>query len=339
MTGAGATGDTAINGVFLVANVSGATLELTDLTGNPIAGNGTYTGGGTLTAPDLITAPGNNIITGQTVNIAGATGDTAINGTGLVATVVTPGSTFTLVDANGNVINSNGAYGGGGSVTNPIQVTLAAGQRRVNISVTLPAQPDGGTSSNGGVQATLFLIATRADNPALWYFIPSDAQTQQIGEQPVPLNTPVTLNFVFSLSDEDIANSLAGDTAQANFLYTAQAADGTGPFNPSFVVAYGTRMCYGVGSVLWVSDQGFPQQIAADTNQIRMQNQRTIGAAFNLPGNTGLYITGDRWTGYVTGATTIRHRRGPSRLRSRARSELSRRISSAQKRKVRTFGS
>lgn len=300
VTGAGAAGDTAINGVFLVANVSGATLELTDLSGNPIAGNGVYTGGGSLTAPDLITAPGNNLITGQSVNIAGATGDTAINGTGLVATVVTPGSTFTLVDANGNVINNNGAYTGGGSVTNPIQITLAAGQRRVNISVTIPAQPDGGTSSNGGVQATLFLIATRSDNPALWYFIPTDAQTQQIGEQPVPLNTPVTLNFVFSLSDEDIANSLAGDTAQANFLYTAQAADGTGPFNPSFVTAYGTRMCYGVGSVLWVSDLGFPQQIAADTNQIRMQNQRNIGAAFVLPGNTGLYITGDRWTGYVT---------------------------------------
>lgn len=300
VTGAGATGDTAINGVFLVANVAGANLQLTDLSGNQINGNGVYTGGGTLTAPDLVTAPGNNLITGQTVSIAGATGDTAINGSGLVVMVITPGSTFHLVDANGNVINNNGAYTGGGSVTNPVQITLAAGQRKVNISVTLPAQPDGGTSAGGGVQATLFLIATRSDNPALWYFIPTDAQTGQIGEQPVPLNTPVTLDFVFSLSDEDIANSLAGDTAQKNFLYTAQAADGTGPFNPGFVVAYGTRMCYGDGSVLWVSDLGFPQQIAADTNQVRMQNQRKIGAAFNLPGNTGLYITGDRWTGYVT---------------------------------------
>lgn len=301
VTGAGAAGDTAINGVFLVTNVvAGTSLQLTDLSGNPIAGNGTYTGGGTLTAPDLITAPGNNLISGQTVSIAGALGDTAINGTGLVATVVTPGSTFTLVDANGNIINNNGAYTGGGSVTNPIQITLGAGNRQINISVTLPAQPDGGTSSNGGVQAQLFLIGTAANNPALWYFLPTDSRTGQIGVQNVPLNTPVTLNFIFSFSDSVINSTLAGGTAQANFLYTAQTADGTGPFNPSFVVAYGTRMCYGAGSVLWVSDLGFPQQIAADTNQIVMQNQRKIGAAFVLPGNTGLYITGDRWIGYVT---------------------------------------
>lgn len=300
VTGAGAAGDTAINGVFLVANaIAGVSVELTDLQGNPINGNGAYTGGATLTAPDLVAAPGNNLQDGQTVTIAGATGDTAPNVGGTV-TIVTPGSTFTLTDLNGNIVNSNGAYTGGGVVTNPIQVTLAAGNRRVNISVTLPALADGGTSATGGVQATLFLIGTRADNPALWYFLSDFPRTGQVGEQPVPLNTPTTLNFVFNLSDEDVADEFAGDTAQANFLFTAQNPDGTGPFNPSAVVPYGTRMCYVVGSVLWVSDLGFPQQIAADTNQIRMQNQRKIGTAFPLPGSTGLYITGDGFTGYVT---------------------------------------
>lgn len=249
--------------------------------------------------PDVITAPGNNLQTGQQVTIAGALGDTAINGQRIV-TVVTPGSTFTLTDTALTPIAGNGAHTGGGTVSNPIQVTLNAGLRQINVSVDFPAQPDGGTDAKGKVQATLFLIATRSDNPAIWYFIPSDPQTGQIGEQPVPLNTPVTLNFVFSLSDEDIATSLSGDTAQANFLFTAQDADGNGPFNPDFVVAYGNRMCYGNGTVLWVSDIGFPQQIGADTNQVRMQNQKKIAVAFQLPGNTNIYLTGDFWTGYTT---------------------------------------
>lgn len=182
----------------------------------------------------------------------------------------------------------------------PISVTLGAGLRKIDISVTLPAQPDGGTSATGGIQATLFLIATRADNPNIWYFIPDDAQTGQVGERPVPNNALVTLNFVMNLSDEDIASSLAGDTAQKNFFFLTQDGSGNGPFNPNFVVAYGQRMCYGAGTTLYASDIGQPQQIAADTNAVRMQNQRYIGAAFQLPGNTNLYLTGDRWLGYVT---------------------------------------
>ncbi len=266
-------------------------------------------------SPDVVTAPGNNLLTDaqlmaagqvQQVTIAGATGDYAINGTRNALMVASP--TFQLTDTAGNQINGNGAYISGGIVTNPIQFTTTAGLRQITITVDLPAQPDGGTSPNGGVQAKLFLIATRADNPALWYFIPSDSQTGQIGENDVPLNQAVTLTYVFSLSDEDIANSLAGDTAQANFLFLTQNPDGTGPplnpalplAGPNFVVAYGQRMCYGAGTTLYVSDINAPQQIAADTNSIRMQNQRKIGYAFQLPGNPSLYLTGDRWTGYVT---------------------------------------
>lgn len=300
VTGAGATGDTAINGVFLVAGVAGATLQLTDLLGNAINGNGAYTGGGALTSPDLITAPGNNLQVGQQIMISGATGDTAINGTRLVASTPTPTSTFTLTDTDGNIINSAGAYTGGATVTSPIQFTTQAGDRAINISVTLPAQPDGGTDANGNVQATLFLIGTAQNNPNLWYFIPTNAQTGQIGEQPVPLNAPVTLNFVFSMSDFDINATLSGDTAQANFLFLAQDANGNGPFNPRFVVAYGNRMCYGAGTTLYASDLQAPQQIAADTNGVVIPNQRNIGYAFPLPGSTNLYLTGLGFTGYVT---------------------------------------
>jgi hypothetical protein len=250
-------------------------------------------------SPDTVTLPvGHNLQVSQQVTIVSSLGDTAINGTLLVANV--SGQSVQFTDTDGNQINGNGAYTGGGIVTNPIQFTTQAGLRQINISVTLPAQSDGGTSANGNVPATLFLIATTASNPNIWYFMPTDFQTGEIGEQPVPLNTPVTLNFVMSLSDFDMTDSLAGDTAQANFLFLAQDANGNGPFNPNFVVAYGQRMCYGAGTSLYVSDINNPQQIAADTNQVIMPNQRTIGYAFPLPGNTALYLTGDKWLGYVT---------------------------------------
>lgn len=44
-----ATGDTAINGYRIIESLSGATFQLTDLSGNPINGNGSYAGGGTAT--------------------------------------------------------------------------------------------------------------------------------------------------------------------------------------------------------------------------------------------------------------------------------------------------
>lgn len=271
----------------------------TGYSGVPVTGIDYTISAATNASPSVITATGNNLFTGQVVSIASALGNTAINGTALTVIVGTPGSTFTLTDANGNPVNGNGAYTGGGILTSPMQINLAAGQRQANISVSLPALTDGGADANGAVQSTLFLIGTRADNPAIWYFLGSYDRTGQIGEQPVPHNAPVTLNFVFSLSDEDIAAALAGDTAQDNFLFLAEK-DNNFPFFPSFVVAYGNRMCYGVGSILYVSDQQNPQQIAADRNAVQMLNQRSLGYAFPLAGNTGLYLTGDRWTSYVT---------------------------------------
>ncbi len=294
--GSGATGDTAINGTFLAASVvAGVSLQLTDLNGAVIAGNGVYTGGGTLSSADVITAPGNNLVTGNQATIADAIGDTAINGA-WTAKVLTPGSTFYLVDGDGNPIVSNGAYTGGGVLTVPLQITLAA-DARIDISVVLPAQPDGGFDANGGVDATLFLIMTRADNPADWRFIPDNAATAQVGERPVPPNTIATLTFSANASDADMSQY---DSALPNFLFLSQDSAGVGPFNPSFVSAYGHRMVYGDGTIAYASDLNNPQQISADLNQIIMPNQRKIAFAFQLPNSTDLYLTGDRWTARVT---------------------------------------
>lgn len=295
--GSGATGDTAINGTFVVGGVAGADLQLTTLLeGVVVAGNGVYTGGGVLSSADTISAAGNDLVTGNSVVIVGATGDSVINGSWNVV-VVTPGSTFILLYTSGLPVMASGTYTGGGVLTVPLQITLTDASR-IDISVTLPALADGGADANGGVQSTLFLIMTPADNPAAWYFIPDVALVAQVGERPVPNNTITTLMFSANVSDEDIQANY--DSALPNFLFLAQAANGTGPFNPNFVSAYGHRMVYGDGTIAYASDLNNPQQISADLNQIIMPNQRKIAYAFQLPNSTDLYLTGDRWTARST---------------------------------------
>ena len=186
----------------------------------------------------------------------------------------------------------------------PIAVTLNAGLRQINVSVTLPALTDGGANAGGTVQATLFLLMTRADNPALWYFVPAVATTSSVVSQPVPYNAITTLSFVASISDEDLAASAVpanGPTANPNqFLLLTQDGAGNGPFLPSFVVPYGTRLCYGAGTVLYVSGQNRPQELTGDQNIVTLTNQRRMGMAFPLPGSNNLYITGQDFTAYVT---------------------------------------
>lgn len=183
------------------------------------------------------------------------------------------------------------------SMGNPFSVTLNAGNRQVTITVTIPPQLDGGTNPTGA-QATLFLVATRADSAANWFFVPSAvAPSTTVNQQPVPYNTATTLTFIFDLSDEALNQ---GDPANNQFLLLTQDSMGNGPITPQFLVAYGTRMCYAVGSTLYVSDQANPQSLTADQNIVVMPNQRYLGAAFPLPGGTSLYIMGDHWTSYVT---------------------------------------
>ncbi len=170
----------------------------------------------------------------------------------------------------------------------PISVTLNAGLRQIDISVTLPALDDGGSG------ATLFLIMTTAANSAKFFFIPTDTPTGSIGSRPVPLNTITTLTFVANFSDEDIPGL---ESAENNFLWQT-VENGTNP--PSFVSVYGQRMCYGVGSNLYVSQVGQPQQFTVDQNTVSMPNKRVIGMAFQLPNSPDLYLTGDRWTARTT---------------------------------------
>lgn len=180
----------------------------------------------------------------------------------------------------------------------PYSITLGAGMRQVTIIVNVPPQIDGGTNPTGG-QATLYLLVTRADSATNWYFLPAAVPPSTSVEQfPIPYNAAATATFIFDLADEDLAAS--ADPANNQFLLLTQAADGTGPFLPQFVAVYGTRMCYGVGSKLYASNQNDAQTITETDNVVIMPNQRYIGFAFALPNGTSLYLGGDHWTAYAT---------------------------------------
>lgn len=253
------------------------------------------------TNPDVITAPDQNFQNGDPILISGSTGDTLINSAGTALTSA-PGGPFSIANPGGFPIPGNGVYTGGGVVRGPMSVTLATGNRQINITITFVNPDDGGTDADGAVQAQLFPIMTRADNPAKWYYVPG-------AEQDVPVSPgSSTLTFVLNLSDEDMAAGVA-DSADDQFNLFARENVNTGvsppPLLPSFVVAYGQRMCYGVGTALYASDAGNPQAIALDQNAVPWPSKRKIGFAFPLPNDSSLYITGDRWTSRVTDNSDI----------------------------------
>lgn len=168
--------------------------------------------------------------------------------------------------------------------------------RKINITLTLPAQTDGGGN------AAIYLIQTRATNQAKWYFIPNDAPSGSVGSFAVPYNSSTTFNFVANFSDEDIASL---DSADDNFSLDVYGSDSGGP---CFVSVYGQRMVYGVGTRsdslagigLIISKIGQPQQTFVDQDSVAFPGRRVPGFGFQLPNSPDFFVTGDRWTARLT---------------------------------------
>jgi hypothetical protein len=175
-------------------------------------------------------------------------------------------------------------------------ITLSS-PSKIAFSVTLPGISFGEAYGN----ASLYLLMTRADNPAAWYFIPTDPSVGAVGEFTVsgdPARNGTVYNFVANVSDGDMAASL--EPANTQWLVLAQDQSGAVPFYPSFVVPYGTRLCYGVGSSLYVSDRSDPQHLTGDQHVVTNPGQRPISYAFPLPGSPDLFLVGDNWTARTT---------------------------------------
>ncbi len=166
-------------------------------------------------------------------------------------------------------------------VFTPLSITLAAGARTINVSITLD------TPADAGVNSAIYPIITRTDNETLYYFVPDNFAV-------LPASTVGWVqNFSISISDEDLATSATDASEQFNLLTVDSG--GSGPFNPNFVLAYGRRMMYGVGNKVYGSAISDPQHITEDLSVRQMQNQRRIISAFPL--GQYLYYLGDKWTG------------------------------------------
>nr|MDQ3330494.1 FG-GAP-like repeat-containing protein [Planctomycetota bacterium] len=126
ITVTGAVGNTAINGTWLVDVLTVNTFQLLNPnTMVPVAGNGTYVPGtaqwrrtttiadATNANPSVITSPNHGLVNGEWIDIVGAAGNTAINGTWVVE--VLTAQQFQLRNPDTNALAAgNGAYTGGG---------------------------------------------------------------------------------------------------------------------------------------------------------------------------------------------------------------------------------
>jgi hypothetical protein len=172
----------------------------------------------------------------------------------------------------------------------PLSVTLTEDQRAISFTAVIPSAE----LTDTGPDAALYAIITRADNPYKWYWVPG----AMVMVNPANTGVDFTASFSISISDESLAADAESADEQFNLL--TQAADGTGPFNPSFVVAYGKRMVYGAGTKVYASDIDDAQHITEEFHVVQHPGRRKIGYSFPLGNSTDLFLTGDKWTGRVT---------------------------------------
>ncbi len=138
------------------------------------------------------------------------------------------------------------------------------------------------------------VVMTTVNNPSLYFFIPDSRTTVAAGT-----NFAVTIDV-----DLDDVSMSQGAEATDQFDLFTQTGAGVGPFDPFFVLAYGTRMVYMATFIdtevlanatsIFISDPGRPQVITAEFHQRQLPGKRQAVCAFVLQ-NT-LYILGPQGT-------------------------------------------
>lgn len=158
-------------------------------------------------------------------------------------------------------------------------ITAANGPSALNVAISNP----GGNPNNEWL--TAYVIMTRVDNYAAWFFVPGASIA-------IPLGGAFTVNIPVSITDEDLA--AFGTDALPNFNLITRPSSGSFFLKPSFVCAYGARMVYVVNDTLYISDISAYQQLAADLNTIQSPGRKHISTVFPMRGV--LYMVGDNWT-------------------------------------------
>lgn len=161
-------------------------------------------------------------------------------------------------------------------VFNPT-TAVAAGGKKMDVLVTGTPWPT--------ATASIALLMTTTTNPAKYFFVPGAVAG-------VPGGLPFAFNFTVDIDDAALLQCVPAD---ALFDQFSQDVNGAGPFNPSFVCAYGRRMVYGAGDRVYISDPDDFQAISADQHVLFLPGLRNIKTAFPFRDNN-LYLLGDYWT-------------------------------------------
>lgn len=165
-------------------------------------------------------------------------------------------------------------------VFTPISITLAAGKRTIQVQITL------NTPASAGLDSAIYVIMTRADNANKWFYVPGVFAVLP------PSTAGWVQNFPpISITDEDMANR--AELADKQFDILSQTVGGTGPFNPSVVLAYRHRVVYIADNKAYISEIDDAQALSEDQHVKQTPGLKRIVTAF--PYGQSLYLVGDKW--------------------------------------------
>lgn len=167
-----------------------------------------------------------------------------------------------------------------GGVFAPGSITLNAGNRTINLSITL------NTPATAGVGSAIYAIMTRADNPDKWFYVPGCFAILPASSAGWTQGFPP-----ISITDEDMAARAEEATDQQSLL--TQDASGNGPFSPSIVFPYRHRTVYLVNNKAYVSNINDFQALTEDQHVIQTTGQKRLITGFAQ--GQSLYLVGEKW--------------------------------------------
>lgn len=147
----------------------------------------------------------------------------------------------------------------------PVSYVAADGAHNIRAIITFASIPSYLSPTNAPVVPTVQVVMTSAANPAEYYLVPG-----AIGNVPA---SPGAVTITFSITDGDL---VTGTNVTLNSTVLS-AVNGSGPFNPSAIWTYSSRMLYAA-----LDSAGFPVVYASDVN-----NYQSLSAA-----TSGIYLEG-----------------------------------------------
>lgn len=174
----------------------------------------------------------------------------------------------------------------------PISFTATDGVHNVQVVITWASIPTYLQSVGAPQQPEVQIVMTSAANPAEYYLVPGAT-----GGVPT---TPGTTTITFSINDGDLVTG----TNATQFQNLLTAVNGSGPFNPSAMFTYSSRMAYVTRDsanvpVVYFSDQNDYQSLSAAFSGVYLEGRKvpiqgcSLGGLCYIATVADLYSTQD----------------------------------------------